>query len=45
MIFLEKGGILEEGTPDDLFLRPKNERTRQFLSKIGELHDKKDHPA
>jgi polar amino acid transport system ATP-binding protein len=41
MIFLEKGGILEEGTPEDLFERPKNERTRQFLSKIGELHDKK----
>lgn len=45
MIFLEKGGILEEGTPDDLFERPKNERTRQFLSKIGDPHEKKDRKA
>jgi len=41
MIFLEKGGILEEGTPEDLFERPQNERTHQFLSKIGDLHGKK----
>ncbi len=40
MIFLEKGGIVEEGSPEDLFERPKNERTRQFLSKISELHAK-----
>ncbi len=45
MIFLEKGGILEEGTPEDLFERPKNERTQQFLSKIGDLHGKKDQKA
>ena len=38
MIFLEKGGIVEEGAPEDLFTHPKNERTRQFLSKISELH-------
>jgi polar amino acid transport system ATP-binding protein len=40
MIFLEKGGIVEEGTPDELFDHPKNERTRQFLSKFAELHGK-----
>jgi polar amino acid transport system ATP-binding protein len=45
MIFLDKGGILEEGTPDELFEHPKNERTRQFLSKIGDLHEKKDRKA
>lgn len=45
MIFLEKGGIVEEGTPDDLFERPQNERTRQFLSKFAELHGEKDRPA
>lgn len=38
MIFMEKGCILEEGTPDDLFFRPKYDRTRQFLWKISELH-------
>ena len=41
MIFLEKGGIVEEGTPEDLFERPKNERTREFLWKISELHEQK----
>jgi len=41
MIFLEKGGIVEEGAPDELFERPQNERTRQFLWKIAELHGKK----
>lgn len=45
MIFLEKGGIVEEGSPEDLFERPKNERTHQFLSKISELHGKKDSQA
>jgi polar amino acid transport system ATP-binding protein len=42
MIFLEKGGIVEEGTPEELFEHPKNERTHQFLSKISELHGKTD---
>lgn len=41
MIFMEKGSILEEGTPDDLFERPKFERTRQFLWKIAELHGRR----
>ncbi len=41
MIFMEKGQILEVGTPDDLFERPKYERTRQFLWKIAELHGRK----
>jgi polar amino acid transport system ATP-binding protein len=41
MIFLEKGGIVEEGTPEDLFERPQQERTRQFLSKMNELHGAK----
>jgi polar amino acid transport system ATP-binding protein len=45
MIFLDKGGILEEGTPDELFDHPKNERTRQFLSKIGDVHANKDGKA
>jgi polar amino acid transport system ATP-binding protein len=45
MIFLEKGGIVEEGSPEDLFERPKNERTHQFLSKISELHGKKESKA
>jgi polar amino acid transport system ATP-binding protein len=42
MILLDKGGIVEEGTPEDMFEHPKNERTHQFLSKISDLHGKTD---
>lgn len=41
IIFMEKGSIVEEGTPDELFLRPKFERTREFLWKITELYGHK----
>ena len=34
MIFMDDGRILEEGTPETFFAKPKNERTRTFLSKI-----------
>jgi ABC-type polar amino acid transport system ATPase subunit len=34
VLFMDEGEILEEGTPDQLFTNPKNERTKQFLSKI-----------
>jgi ABC-type methionine transport system ATPase subunit len=42
MVFLETGSIVEEGSPDDLFYRPRFERTREFLWKITELYGKKD---
>ncbi len=34
MIFMDAGQVIEDTTPHDLFTAPKNERTRQFLSKI-----------
>ncbi|MCL6638651.1 MAG: amino acid ABC transporter ATP-binding protein [Firmicutes bacterium] len=34
VLFMDEGRILEEGTPEQLFGNPKNERTRAFLSKI-----------
>ena len=34
IIFMDEGRIIEEGTPETFFARPKNERTRTFLSKI-----------
>ena len=34
VIFMDDGQILEEGTPEHFFTNPKNERVRQFLSKI-----------
>jgi len=38
IIFMEGGGILEEGTPTELFTCPRCERTGQFLRKISELY-------
>ena len=34
ILFVDNGNIQEEGTPDEIFEHPKNERTRNFLSKI-----------
>ncbi|WP_371372057.1 amino acid ABC transporter ATP-binding protein [Sporomusa aerivorans] len=34
MIFMDEGRIVEEGTPDEVFLNAKEERTKAFLSKI-----------
>jgi len=42
IIFIEKGVIVEQGPPDELFLRPKHRRTREFLSKITELYGKSE---
>lgn len=32
VLFLEKGKIIEEGTPDQIFHHPKQERTKNFLA-------------
>ena len=42
IVFMEKGSIVEQGSPDDLFYRPKFQRTREFLWKITELYGKKE---
>ncbi len=34
IIFMADGQVLEEGSPDHFFTNPKNERLKQFLSKI-----------
>ena len=34
VVFMDEGVILEEGTPDEVFNHPKEERTRSFLSRI-----------
>lgn len=34
VIFMDGGKVVEEGTPDEIFSRPKEERTRQFLRRI-----------
>ena len=42
IVFMEKGSILEQGTPDELFNRPRFDRTREFLWKITELYGHKE---
>lgn len=32
IIFLDKGVIVEDGSPEEVFISPKSERTRQFLT-------------
>ncbi|TEB06972.1 Glutamine transport ATP-binding protein GlnQ [Pelotomaculum schinkii] len=34
VLFMDEGKIVEEGTPEQIFGNPRNERTRAFLSKI-----------
>ncbi len=34
VIFMDKGVIAEEGTPEDLFVNPKEDRTKAFLSRV-----------
>ena len=34
VIFMDQGIIMENGTPEEVFTNPKNERTKMFLSKV-----------
>src|SRR5699024_6375171 len=34
VIFMDEGFIVEEGTPEEIFNNPQNERTQAFLSKV-----------
>ena len=34
VIFMSNGTVIEQGSPDVIFTSPKDERTRQFLSRI-----------
>ena len=34
LIFMEDGQIVEEGTPEQFFVNPREERTKVFLSQI-----------
>ena len=36
VVFMDKGVIAEEGTPEEIFGAPKQERTREFLKRILE---------
>ncbi len=34
VLFMDQGVIMESGTPEEIFTNPKNERTKEFLSKV-----------
>ena len=34
VLFIDGGIIAEEGTPEEVFEHPKNERTKEFLSQV-----------
>jgi len=34
VLFMDQGIIMEQGSPEEVFNNPKNERTRMFLSKV-----------
>jgi len=34
VIFMDKGYIVEEGAPKEIFSNPKNERTKEFLARV-----------
>lgn len=34
VVFMDKGVIVEEGSPEQIFKNPKEERTREFLSRV-----------
>ncbi len=38
IVFIDQGLVVEEAPPDDMFYRPRTERTREFLWKLTELY-------
>ena len=38
VLFLEKGHILEQGTPDEIFNHPKEERTKEFFASYSKKY-------
>lgn len=38
VLFLEKGHILEQGSPEEIFKHPKEERTKEFFAKYSKTY-------
>jgi len=34
VIFMDKGYVVEEGTPEKIFSNPENQRTKEFLARV-----------
>ena len=45
VVFMSEGVICEEGPPEEIFDRPKNERTREFLSRFTQSRVNTDPPG
>jgi L-cystine transport system ATP-binding protein len=39
VLFMDGGVVVEEGSAKDIFSHPKEQRTRQFLSRILKNHE------
>ncbi|HHW21258.1 MAG TPA: amino acid ABC transporter ATP-binding protein [Clostridiaceae bacterium] len=39
IVFMDGGVVIEEGSPDEIFSRPREDRTKQFLSRILPVWD------
>jgi polar amino acid transport system ATP-binding protein len=39
VLFMDEGQFIEEGTPDEMFGNPKQERTKAFLGKVLHIHN------
>ncbi|HEY8421617.1 MAG TPA: amino acid ABC transporter ATP-binding protein [Thermoclostridium sp.] len=39
IVFMDSGVVIEEGTPEEIFIHPREERTKQFLSRILPVED------
>ena len=42
VIFMEDGKIIEQGTKEEIFNHPKDDRLKEFLSKVKNIWNKKD---
>ncbi len=39
VIFMDQGQIVEQGSPHDIFNKPQNARTSQFLLRTRQIED------
>jgi len=39
VVFMDNGVIVEEGSPEEIFVNPKEERTKAFLSRMLAEHN------
>jgi general L-amino acid transport system ATP-binding protein len=40
IIFMDRGEIIEQGTPDEIFSAARSERLQAFLARVLHAHDR-----